>query len=160
EIMTQLNRNNRIKLVCIAVIAWVAIVTMFSSGPGAADTSGSKVTSNSSQPQKGKKDRKQDPKSGGCLSCHDGSESMHKSSSDFDLGIGCVDCHGGNPEPAISAGDTKGSSTYNQIKDKAHIQPRYPERWGKDQKEPSTRNPERTYALLNRESPEFIRFIN
>lgn len=159
--MAQLTRNNRIKMVCIAVIAWVAIVTMFSSGPGAADTTGSgKDLAGNSQPQKKKKDRKEDPKSAGCLSCHEGSESMHQSTSDFDLGVGCVDCHGGNAEPAISSGDVKGSPNYDQIKDKAHIQPRYPELWGKNQKEPSTRNPERTYALLIRESPEFVRFIN
>src|SRR5437870_549214 len=143
--MTQLNRNTRIKLVCIAVIAWVAIVTMFSSGPGGSVTAGSgKGSANeTSNPQK--KDRKSDPKSAGCLSCHEGSESMHHATKDFDLGIGCIDCHGGNAEPAITSGDTKGSTTYNQIRDKAHIQPRFPDRWGKDQKEPSTRNPERTY---------------
>jgi len=71
-----------------------------------------------------------------------------------------VDCHGGNPEPAISAGDVKGSATYDQVKDKAHIQPRYPDLWGKNKKEPSTRNPERSYTLLIRESPEFVRFVN
>jgi len=143
------------------VIAWVAIVTMYSSGPGAADTSGSgKNLNTTNQPQNKKKDRKEDPKSAGCLSCHEGSESMHQSTTDFELGVGCIDCHGGNAEPAITPGDTRGSATYNQVKDKAHIQPLFPEAWGKNLKEPTTRNPERTYALLLREKPEFVRFIN
>jgi hypothetical protein len=158
--MTQLTRNNRIKLVCIAVIVWVAIVTAFTAGPRAANKANDTDTATNSQPQKGKKNRADDPKSKGCLSCHEGSESMHQATSDFELSIGCVDCHGGNPELAITPGDTKGSATYDQVKDKAHIQPRYPEMWGKNAKEPSTRNPERTNTLLIRESPEFVRFIN
>jgi hypothetical protein len=159
--MTQTNRNKRIKLVCIAVITWVAIVTMFSSGPGAADTGSVKGLATDSSPQKKpKKTAKEDPKSAGCLSCHEGSESMHQSSADFDLGIGCIDCHGGNAEPAISSGDQRGSATYNEVKKKAHIQPRYPEIWGKTKEPYSTRNPERTAASLVRESPEFVRFVN
>lgn len=160
--MTQIAPNNRVKMIFIAVIVWVAIMTMLTSGPGAADTSSSGKDP-ASTVQKKKKDRKEDPKSAGCLSCHDGSESMHRQSgTDFELGIGCVDCHGGNPEPAITAGDAEGSPTYEQAKMKAHIQPRHPDAWGKEKgkKELSTRNPERSNALLNQESPEFIRFIN
>ena len=36
------------------------------------------------------------------------------------------------------------------------MQPRYPDSWHY----PSSANPERSYTLLNRESPEFIRFVN
>src|SRR5262249_52205156 len=54
--------------------------------------------------------------------------------------LGCVDCHGGN-----------GCAT---TKDAAHVHPRFPEAW------PSSANPERTYALLNLESPDFVRFVN
>jgi hypothetical protein len=159
--MNQLTRNNRIKLMLVAMIAWVAILTMvLPSGSGVADADGGKTTVGA--PQKKKKDRKEDPKSSGCLTCHDGSETMHQSSSDFDLGIGCVDCHGGNPEAAITPGDVRGSATYEAAKEKGHVHPRYPESWGKEKgkKELSTRNPERTNALLIRESAEFIRFIN
>mgnify|MGYP003873460221 CR=1 FL=1 len=39
---------------------------------------------------------------------------------------------------------------------RAHILPRYPAEWDS----PRSRNPERTYTLLNRESREFIRFVN
>ena len=37
---------------------------------------------------------------------------------------------------------------------RAHVLPRYPDRW------PSSANPKRTYTLLNKESPEFVRFVN
>ncbi len=164
--MAQQTPNNRIKMLCIAVIAWVAVMTTFSSGPGVADTSGSKnapVASAQSQYKKRGNDRKEDPNSKGCLSCHEGSESMHQATSDHKLGIGCVDCHGGDANAEITAGDTKGSANYDKIKDKAHVQPRYPDAWGKHKPQKdgdSSRNPERTNALLNRESPEFIRFIN
>lgn len=163
--MAQQTRNNRIKVVCIAVIAWVAIVAAFSSGPGVADADSSANTAINAQSQYKKrgKTRLEDPKAKGCLSCHEGSESMHQASSDHELGIGCVDCHGGDATLEITAGDTKGSASYNQVKDKAHVQPRFPEAWGKSKPQKdsdSSRNPERTNSLLNRESPEFIRFIN
>lgn len=163
--MAQQTGNSRIKLVCIAVIAWVAIVTTFSSRPGVADTKSSPQAAPKAESQYKKrgKVRTEDPKAKGCLSCHEGSESMHQATSDHQLGIGCVDCHGGDANLEITAGDTKGSDSYNKIKDKAHIQPRFPEAWGKSKPQKdsdSSRNPERTNALLNRESPEFIRFIN
>src|SRR3546814_12904250 len=41
-------------------------------------------------------------------------------------------------------------------RDKAHVLPRYPESWHY----PSSANPKRTYTLLNREAPEFVRFVN
>jgi hypothetical protein len=78
-----------------------------------------------------------DRKSKGCLKCHTGIESMHKSPA---VKLGCTDCHGGNAEAR-----TRGQ---------AHIKPRDERRW------PSAANPARTYTLLNDEKPEFIRFIN
>lgn len=76
-------------------------------------------------------------KSEGCLSCHAGSEKMHKSPA---VKLGCIDCHGGNPR--------------TRVKENAHVQPRFPERW------PSAANPIRSYTLLNDESPDFVKFIN
>ncbi len=76
-------------------------------------------------------------KSAGCLLCHAGIEPMHESKN---VRLGCVDCHGGNPCATT--------------KEEAHIHPRFPQMW------PTSRNPERTYALLNAEKPEFVRFIN
>ncbi len=39
--------------------------------------------------------------------------------------------------------------------EQAHVSARFPKAWGG-----SSRNPERSYTLLNRESPEFLRFVN
>lgn len=77
-------------------------------------------------------------KSWGCINCHQGIEDMHNNTDRVHLG--CCDCHGGDP----TATD----------KNKAHIHPRFPEAWT------SSANPVRSYALLNHESPEFIRFVN
>ncbi len=38
----------------------------------------------------------------------------------------------------------------------AHVLPRFPKAWNF----PSSANPERSYTLLNREAPEFVRFVN
>src|SRR5262249_9872848 len=56
------------------------------------------------------------------------------------LRLGCTDCHGGDPTAAA--------------KEQAHVHPRFPEEWL------TSANPVRSYTLLNRESPEFIRFVN
>ncbi|MCH9031513.1 MAG: hypothetical protein IIB00_04555, partial [candidate division Zixibacteria bacterium] len=76
-------------------------------------------------------------KSDGCLSCHGRIERMHRTEG---VKLGCVDCHGG---------DAKATT-----KEKAHIKPRFPERW------PTSANPKRSYTLLNDERPEFVRFVN
>ncbi|MGA9997830.1 MAG: hypothetical protein WBP93_20610 [Pyrinomonadaceae bacterium] len=61
------------------------------------------------------------------------------------LGLTCTACHGGNPVATI--------------KEDAHARPRFPDEWKKNGKS-SSANPERTNALLARESWEFVRFIN
>ena len=76
-------------------------------------------------------------KSATCINCHRGIEKMHQSPV---VRLGCSDCHGGNPQ-AVS-------------QDAAHVQPKYPDKWK------SAANPEASFTLLNKESPEFIRFIN
>jgi hypothetical protein len=67
---------------------------------------------------------------------------------------GCVDCHGGAAQVFVPAGATPGSPGYAHAKKQAHVLPRFPERW------PTSANPMHTYALLNEEKPEFIRFLN
>jgi hypothetical protein len=94
-------------------------------------------------------------KNEGCLSCHTQTDdpSMHASAG---VNLGCVDCHGGDNKAALPAGVVRASPAYRQVQDRAHVLPRYPAEWHY----PSSANPERTYALLNREAPEFIRFMN
>jgi hypothetical protein len=89
----------------------------------------------------------------GCLKCHDQIEPMHKfgPTSTLDkldhgkdaLGLTCTACHGGNPVATE--------------KDAAHVRPRFPREWEHNGK---FKIPERSGPLLNRESAEFVRFIN
>ncbi|HTY69562.1 MAG TPA: hypothetical protein VMH36_23095 [Alphaproteobacteria bacterium] len=94
-------------------------------------------------------------KSSGCVGCHTATDSntMHTSPG---VVLGCADCHGGNPAIMVPAHAMPGSPEYRRALDEAHVQPRYPAAWHY----PSSANPVRSYTLLNRESPEFIRFMN
>jgi len=94
-------------------------------------------------------------KSAGCMSCHTTTDSltMHTSPG---VTLGCADCHGGNAGVFRAAVALPTSAEYRRALDAAHVHPRYPEEWNY----PSSVKPPRTYTLLNRESPEFIRFLN
>ncbi len=95
-------------------------------------------------------------KSAGCLSCHSKSDaaSMHKSDA---VVLGCTDCHGGNAGVALEDKALKqGDPAYLAVLRRAHVLPRFPEAWHW----PSSANPKRSYTLLNREAPEFVRFVN
>ena len=46
-----------------------------------------------------------------------------------------------------------------RVKHEAHVRPQFPDQWKRDGKYTGA-NPERTNTLLNRESWEFVRFIN
>lgn len=96
-------------------------------------------------------------KSKGCYSCHTQTDapSMHATPA---VQLGCVDCHGGDASSPEAFGDAKlgYENPYNLAAMKlAHPQPTLPNSWGH-----SPANPKRSYTLLNKESPEFIRFIN
>ncbi|HEX5644434.1 MAG TPA: hypothetical protein VFX62_02860, partial [Erythrobacter sp.] len=70
--------------------------------------------------------------------------------------LGCTDCHGGDANVARPQTAHQGDAAYLAAQEKAHVPPRYPNSWHA----PRSANPERSYTLLNRESPEFIRFVN
>ena len=94
-------------------------------------------------------------KSEGCASCHTKSDepSMHASPA---VVLGCTDCHGGD---ARVVGDPSRGFTdpaYLAARNRAHVLPRYPKSWHW----PDSANPKRSYTLLNREAPEFVRFVN
>jgi hypothetical protein len=93
-------------------------------------------------------------KSAGCKSCHTASDedSMHPTKA---VVLGCADCHGGDPTAAVAPGIASTDPRYNAVRDKAHVLPSYPKAW-----KSSSANPQRSYTLLNREAPEFIRFVN
>ena len=94
-------------------------------------------------------------KSAGCVTCHDpvDSTTMHASPA---VVLGCADCHGGDASAALPAGVAMTDPAYAAMRDRAHVLPRYPITWGHS----GSANPVRGYTLLNREAPEFIRFVN
>ena len=79
---------------------------------------------------------------------------MHKA--EADIRLGCTDCHGGNASVLLATGLSPESAAYGEARDNAHVLPRYPKTWHY----PSSANPKRSYSLLNKEAPEFIRFVN
>src|SRR5438132_7040372 len=106
------------------------------------------------------------PKLEGCVSCHAKIEPMHKYGTTETLeqikgdkdavGLTCTACHGGNPLPKKTTDDSK---EIERIKHAAHVQPRFPNEWRRQGKSTGA-NPERSNTLLERESLEFVRFIN
>ncbi len=96
-----------------------------------------------------------DAKSAGCVTCHvkTDSASMHTAEG---VVLGCVDCHGGDAAVRAPAGAKPGDDAMIAAQNRAHVLPRYPIAWHY----PSSANPPRTYTLLNREAPEYIRFVN
>ena len=94
-------------------------------------------------------------KSDGCISCHQqtDSNSMHTSPA---VKLGCVDCHGGDAS-VFAAQDLQAENPAYAVKrDQAHVLPKFPEQWNF----PDSANPKRSYTLLNRENPNYIRFVN
>ncbi len=96
-----------------------------------------------------------DAKSSGCFSCHLKSDapSMHVSPA---VRLGCTDCHGGDAAVRGNPSIGRDAPAYVAARERAHVLPRYPKAWNY----PSSANPERGYTLLNREAPEFVRFVN
>ncbi|WP_243444813.1 LVIVD repeat-containing protein [Sphingosinicella humi] len=96
-----------------------------------------------------------DAKSAGCVSCHTASDAktMHKSPA---VVLGCTDCHGGNASVFATDVSNHNAPAYVAARNQAHVLPKYPESWHW----PSSANPTRSYTLLNREAPEYIRFVN
>lgn len=103
-------------------------------------------------------------KSAGCLSCHvmpkdkNGpglfdDPNMHVA----EARVGCTDCHGGNAtafRPDSSPNERPYDFAYLSTMTQAHVQPRFPLEWH------GSANPVRSFTLLNKESPEFVRFVN
>ena len=94
-------------------------------------------------------------KSEGCNTCHVTTDAptMHLSSA---VRLGCTDCHGGDAEVRGNSELPHDHPDYVAARDRAHVLPKYPDSWHF----PSSANPKRSYALLNKEAPEFVKFVN
>ena len=94
-------------------------------------------------------------KSLGCVSCHTATDhtTMHVNTGVI---LGCTDCHGGDVKVLKPQAAVPKDASYRAATDSAHVLPRFPKAWNF----PSSANPERSYTLLNREAPEFVRFVN
>jgi len=94
-------------------------------------------------------------KSDGCYSCHVRTDAptMHETPA---VRLGCTDCHGGDATVTGNSELAHDHADYVAARERAHVLPIYPESWHY----PSSANPQQSYALLNREAPEFIRFTN
>jgi len=94
-------------------------------------------------------------KSAGCHSCHlqTDAPTMHATPA---VRLGCTDCHGGNAQITGNPDLPRDHPDYTAARDRAHVLPTLPEAWHF----PSSANPKAGYTLLNREAPEFIRFVN
>jgi hypothetical protein len=99
-------------------------------------------------------------RSAGCISCHVGQTEPHPDPSDpalpgrFSEKIGCTDCHGGHADVFVAASVSSASQAYSDAKALAHVQPRFPEIWK------TSANPVRSGVALEKESWEFVRFVN
>lgn len=94
-------------------------------------------------------------KSAGCMTCHVATDAptMHLSPA---VRLGCTDCHGGDASVRGDSDLPFDHADYIAARDLAHVLPRYPKSWDW----PSSANPKKSYTLLNREAPEFIKFVN
>jgi hypothetical protein len=104
---------------------------------------------------RGETSQEAEERSAGCKSCHTASDSatMHNTPA---VVLGCTDCHGGNASVSAPRTLSRSDTAYASLRDRAHVLPLYPEAWNY----PSSAKPQASYTLLNRESPEFIRFVN
>jgi len=110
-------------------------------------------------------------KTEGCMSCHTQTDE-HTMHANPGVVLGCTDCHGGDATVKWDGKEQKqGTLAYDHTRaarekgfapeyraalNKAHIAPRNEKFWNY----PSSANPKRSYAKLNKEHPAYIRFVN
>ncbi|MEE4153836.1 MAG: hypothetical protein V2I27_06725 [Erythrobacter sp.] len=96
-----------------------------------------------------------DAKSEGCNTCHVKTDAptMHVTPA---VRLGCTDCHGGDASVSGNSELPHDHPDYVAARDAAHVLPTLPKSWYW----PSSANPKRSYALLNKESPEYVKFVN
>lgn len=137
-------------LVVWLLLSWVATPASGSGGPPAVDI----VYPHYPPAPQRQTEAEGERKSAGCMTCHSQTDrkTMHVNPG---VVLGCTDCHGGDASVFLWSGVEAESSEYHRMMKQAHVAPLYSSEWAD-----SSRNPERSYSLLNRESPEFVRFVN
>ncbi len=92
-------------------------------------------------------------KNAGCITCHVSTDepTMHPTKT---VRLACTDCHGGDSTASLPAGTAENSAAYEQVKKRAHPQPR------EAQLADSSANEVRPYTKWLRESYEYVRFVN
>src|SRR5262245_36078 len=142
--MSQTSKIKRVKITLLSFLALVLAMSFALSNSNTEAMSSVVVgheteATGQQEGQQAKKQTNMNPRRRRCVDCHTGTETMHFDG-DEELDIGCADCHGGDPKETMD-------------KKKAHVQPRF-------LKPEDTDNPERINALWNKESDEYIRFVN
>ncbi|NBU59517.1 MAG: hypothetical protein EBS23_07085, partial [Betaproteobacteria bacterium] len=95
-------------------------------------------------------------KSDGCMTCHTETD-QHTMHANPGVVIGCTDCHGGDNSIRRAEKGPEAERkhpAYERAMSLAHILPRDEHLWN------GSRNPEGSYAHLNKEHAAFVRFIN
>jgi hypothetical protein len=98
-------------------------------------------------------------KSEGCESCHayDARANDHRTMhANPGVVLGCTDCHGGNAAIKKPENAAQTDKPYTEAMWSAHVSPGNYLQWNG----PSSANPKGSYTKLNRQTPEFIRFMN
>ena len=98
-------------------------------------------------------------KSEGCESCHkyDDRANDHRTMhANPGVVLGCTDCHGGIATIKKPDNAAQGDKSYNEAMWGAHVSPGNYLQWNGT----SSANPKGSYTKLNRQTPEFIRFMN
>jgi hypothetical protein len=162
------SKHNALKLLAVSILACIYTAISFADSgsgsgrvPGGRDNPGSSKSAPASNAKAGQPPQGMGKswgesadeaarKSAGCIDCHSGIEDMHNNV----INLGCVDCHGGNADVRLAGGAPKNSDAYRDAEYKAHIHPRFPDRWK------TSANPEESYTLLNKENPDYVRFVN
>src|SRR5215475_14294442 len=143
--MIQTNKIKRVKIIFLSLLAFALAMSFAVSNIKTEATSSVTVGNRGEDPGQGKEAKKKtttNPKSIGCVVCHTGhldEESMHFDG-DEELNIGCSDCHGGDPTETVN-------------KYKAHVLSR-------NRKPEDTSDLKRINADWNKESDDYVRFIN
>src|ERR1700678_516233 len=150
-----MGRGPHIRLVVLAILGLAVATPLIAFADDEMEAPVARTYAVAPSAVQGETQAEADAKSAGCKSCHTTTDAMtmHETPA---VVLGCADCHGGDAHVTAPPGLKKTDAEYAAIRDRAHGLPRYPQAWNY----PSSAKPKGSYTLLNRESPEFVRFVN